>query len=219
LSLIYDSSTLPQPIVVLETFLQDSSDVPDEIAAQLTFNSTAGTAYTYDTTSLSAGDNLRFALQADATSLATGHYDYSVKLTADMDSTLVDHIYVGVTDIVNRGASTYPFGRGWQLAGLDQLVIGSGGVSWVQDDGDSLWFAEDGGGGFEPAAGSNNGTGPILFGTKVASRYFLDFGLASDGQSCHLGEHDDCKAENQGTRYHRVEVFRAAGAAARTLAR
>ena len=81
LSLIYDSSTLPQPIVVLESFLQASSDVPDEITAQLTFNSSAGTAYTYDTTGLSAGDDLRFALQADATSLASGHYDYSVKLT------------------------------------------------------------------------------------------------------------------------------------------
>jgi RHS repeat-associated protein len=153
LSLIYDSSTLPQPIIVLETFLQNSSDVPDEITAQLTFNSTAGTAYTYDTTGLSAGDALRFALQADATALASGRYDYSIKLTADMSSTLVDHTYSGSQDVVNRGGATHPFGRGWQLAGWDELVIDTGGVRWVQSTGDALWFAEDGSGGYEPAEG------------------------------------------------------------------
>ncbi|MBI2480562.1 MAG: cadherin-like domain-containing protein [Planctomycetia bacterium] len=152
-ALIYDSSTLPRPIIVLETFLQDSSCVPDEITAQLTFNSTAGTAYTYDTTSLSSGDALRFALQADATALATGRYDYSVKLTADITSTLVDHTYSGSYDVVNRGGSAHPFGRGWQLAGLDELVIDTSGVLWVQADGDALWFEEDGSGGYDAAEG------------------------------------------------------------------
>jgi RHS repeat-associated protein len=144
LSLVYDSSTRPRPIVVLETFLQDGSTVPSSITAQLTFDGTAGTAYSYDTTGLAAGDALRFALQAGATSLTTGRYDYSVKLTADMSGTPVDHIYSGSQNVVNRSDSTHPFGRGWQLAGLDELAIGTGGVLWVQHDGDALWFAEDG---------------------------------------------------------------------------
>ena len=59
----------------------------------------------------------------------------------------------------------------------------------------------------------------IVFGTKVASRIFLDIGLASEGECCHLGEHDDWKAEDQGPGYHRLEVFRAARAAAGTFAR
>jgi hypothetical protein len=64
--LIYSSGTaLAQPIVILETFLQSTSDVPDEIKAKLTFNGTVGTDYSYDTTGLEAGDTLRFALQAD----------------------------------------------------------------------------------------------------------------------------------------------------------
>ena len=56
LRLLYSSGTLPQPIIVLETFLQASSAVPDEIKAKLTFNGTAGTDYSFDTAGLSAGD-------------------------------------------------------------------------------------------------------------------------------------------------------------------
>ena len=153
LFLVYDSGTLPEPIIVLETFLQSGSTVPDEISAQLTFNSTAGTTYEFDTTSLSAGDSLRFALQVDATSLSTGRYDYSIDLTADMSGAPVSHTFDGYHDVVNRGSSTHPFGRGWQLAGLDALEIETDGVLWVQSAGDGLWFAEDGSGGFNPAVG------------------------------------------------------------------
>ena len=85
--LVYNSMTLPKPIIALETFLQDSSSIPDEIRAQLTFNATVGTEYSYDTSSLSPGDALRFTLQTDATSLSTGRYDYSIDLTADMSGT------------------------------------------------------------------------------------------------------------------------------------
>ncbi|MCO6456362.1 MAG: cadherin-like domain-containing protein, partial [Pirellulaceae bacterium] len=153
LFLLYDSGTLPEPIIVVETFLQDSSSVPDEITAELTFNYSTGTTYEFDTTGLSAGDSLRFALQYDATSLSTGRYDYSVDLTTDISSSLVSHIYDGYHDIVNRGGATHPFGRGWQLEGIDELVVETGGVLWVQSTGDALWFAEDGGGGFDPAEG------------------------------------------------------------------
>jgi len=147
--LVYNSNTLPKPIVVLETFLRDDSAVPEEIEAQLTFNGTAGTTYGYDTTGLEAGETLRFALQADGTSLATGRYEYEVELTANE----VGQVYEGSQHVVNRGASTHPFGRGWQLAGLESLVIESEGVLWVRDDGAALWFAEDGSGGYEAAEG------------------------------------------------------------------
>ncbi|MCH8102351.1 MAG: RHS repeat protein [Chloroflexi bacterium] len=85
--------------------------------------------------------------------LATGRYDYSVKLTAHMMGTPVDHTYSGSYDVVNRGDSTHPFGRGWQLAGLDELAIETDGVLWVQSRGDTLWFEKDGSGGYETAEG------------------------------------------------------------------
>jgi hypothetical protein len=54
--------------------------------------------------------------------------------------------------VVNRSSSSHPFGRGWQLAGLDRLVI-DGGALLVLSSGEALWFAEDGCGGFLPAEG------------------------------------------------------------------
>jgi YD repeat-containing protein len=156
LELFYNSLTAPKPIIVLETFLMSSSSVPDEIQARLTFNGTAGTTYSYSTSGLAAGDSLRFALQADATSLATGRYAYTVRLTARFGSTYVDRDYSGFAEVVNRGQSTHEFGRGWQLAGLDKLVSATGGMLLVRSTGDALWFADNGSGGYQRAAGDES---------------------------------------------------------------
>jgi YD repeat-containing protein len=96
---------------------------------------------------------LRFALQADATALATGRYAYTVRLTARFGSNYVDRDYSGHAEVVNRGQSTHEFGRGWQLAGLDKLVSASGGMLLARSSGDALWFADDGSGGYQRAAG------------------------------------------------------------------
>ena len=153
LGLVYQSNTLPEPIVVVDTSLLSTSTTPDDIDAQLTFDSSAGTTYGYSTTGLSPGDSLRFALQADATSLATGHYDYSVDLTANWTTGSSTRTFTGSQDVVNRDGSSQAFGRGWQLAGLDELVVDSGSALWVQAGGDALWFASDGSGGYLSADG------------------------------------------------------------------
>lgn len=151
--LLYQSNTLPEPIVAVDTSLLSGSMVPTDIDAQLTFDGTAGTTYTYETFSLSSGDSFRIALQADASSLSTGRYDYSVELTANGFMGSTSHTYSGSQNVVNRESSTHPFGRGWQLAGLDELVVDSSGALWVQSDGTALWFADDGSGGFLDAEG------------------------------------------------------------------
>ena len=63
------------------------------------------------------------------------------------------HTFSGSQDVVNRNGASEPFGRGWQLAGLDQLVIQTGGALLVRDNGTTLWFAGDGQGGFLHAPG------------------------------------------------------------------
>ncbi|MDA1049218.1 MAG: hypothetical protein O3C40_01890, partial [Planctomycetota bacterium] len=153
LALVYQSNTLPKPIVVVETSLLSSSMTPDSIDALLTFNGSAGTTYNYGTTGLSPGDSLRFALQADASSLATGHYDYAIDLTANSMMGSSTRTFTGSQDVVNRGGSAQAFGRGWQLAGLDSLVVDTGGALWVQSSGDALWFEKEGSGGYQAAAG------------------------------------------------------------------
>ena len=151
--LIYNSATHPRPLIAVETFLQPGSSVPDEILATLTFDGVSGTTYSYSTSGLDAGDPLRFVLQADATSLPSGHYDYTLELTARFDTTYVDHEYEGQVSVVNRHDDEHPFGRGWQLAGLDELVIEASGVLWVQSTGAAHWFAWDGSSAYLPAIG------------------------------------------------------------------
>jgi hypothetical protein len=100
LELVYRSDTVsPKPIVVLETFLTSYSSVPNEVRAQLTFNGSAGTDYSYSTSGLQPGQALRFALQADAASLATGRYAHSVTLTARFGSNNVTRTYSGQAEL------------------------------------------------------------------------------------------------------------------------
>ena len=65
------------------------------------------------------------------------------------------HSFTGSTNVVNRNSSTAPFGRGWQLAGLDQLVSQTGGMLFVRSDGTTLWFADNGSGGYLHAEGDD----------------------------------------------------------------
>ena len=77
-SLVYRDNSLSKPIITVETQLAPGIAVPSAITAQLTFNGTSGTSYSYVTTSMVTGQALRFALQADGSSLATGMYDYTL---------------------------------------------------------------------------------------------------------------------------------------------
>jgi RHS repeat-associated protein len=153
--LVYRSDTVnPHPIVVLETSLLSSSGVPDSIDARLTFNGVQESTVSYDTTGLSAGDPLRFVLQADASSVATGYYNWSIELKAWFGGNSVARTYTGSQAVVNRSASEY--GKGWWMAGLDQLYASSAGALLVKGNGDTLWFASDGAGGYLNAAGDTS---------------------------------------------------------------
>ncbi len=146
-SLVYQSDTQANAIAVVETSLRPGLGVPSQMKAQLTFNGTAGTLCTYYTYGIVSGDSLRFALQANTSSLATGHYDWSMDVTTVYGSSTV-HTFTGSQDIVNRNSSSAPFGRGWQLSGLSSLAVQSNGALLVRSDGTTQWFASDGSGGF-----------------------------------------------------------------------
>lgn len=61
-TLVYRSDSLSKPIIIVETQLAPGVSVPSAITAQLTFNGTAGTTYSYTTSSMVTGQSLRFAL-------------------------------------------------------------------------------------------------------------------------------------------------------------
>ncbi|MHB8974460.1 MAG: RHS repeat-associated core domain-containing protein [Pirellulaceae bacterium] len=152
-SLTYQSDTQSNAIVVVETSLLASGGVPSQLSAQLTFNGTAGTNYGYSTYGLTAGRSLRFAQQPNTSALATGHYNWTLDVTTVYYGISTVHTFTGSTNVVNRNSSTAPYGRGWQLAGLDQLAVQTGGVLLARGDGTTLWFADNGTGGYLHAAG------------------------------------------------------------------
>ncbi len=142
LDLVYRSNATTKPIIVVETQLVTSAGVPTEISAQLTFNGTAGTNYTYTTSGMASGQALRFALQADGSSLVTGMYDYSVSVGTKYGTTWTYQTFSGKQAIVNRSTSEY--GNGWWLDGLSTIKDSSAGALLVRGNGDTLWFPKSG---------------------------------------------------------------------------
>ena len=120
LSLTYNSMTAnPLPIVVVHHTLDPTQTVPTAVNATLTFNSVAGTTWYYNTSSFIPGDVQQIALQANATSLSTGRYGYSVQVV-DERSTNTTFTYTGTATVLNQ--STSAFGDGWTLEGLEQVI-------------------------------------------------------------------------------------------------
>lgn len=141
-----------RPIVRVRYAIPDTATVPATVTAQLTFNGVTADPVVYDTTGMNPGDVLEFALQADATGLPTGRYDYSVAVTgpsgggviggdggldgATADGATAGDIgggggtttttYAGRMDVVNDANSA--FGAGWSLAGLRRLWAVSDGL-------------------------------------------------------------------------------------------
>ena len=126
----------------METQLAPGVPVPDAITAKLTFNGTAGTTYSYSTSGLVTGQQMRFALQADGTSLTTGMYDYTAEITTTKTGVASVQSFSGKQAIVNRSSSE--FGANWGLNGLDRLIDSSSGALLVTGKGDTLWFAKSG---------------------------------------------------------------------------
>ena len=60
-TLVYRSDSLARPIIAVETQLAPCVPVPDSITAKLTFNGTSGTTYSYSTSGLATGQQMRIA--------------------------------------------------------------------------------------------------------------------------------------------------------------
>ena len=151
--------------------------VPTALTARLTFNGVVGTVYSYGTSMILAGQALRFALQADGTSLATGMYDWSMEVTSTVGGVTISQSFNGKQAIVNRSSSE--FGAGWGLDGLDRLFDNTNGALMVRGNGDSLWFSKSGAN-YQHAAGdvsdaklvkNGNGTFTLTSKTGIVSAF------------------------------------------------
>jgi len=148
----YDSVNAdPRPLILSHHVLDPAQSVPTKVGAQLTFDGTAGTTYYYDTSDFTAGDFLQVALQADATSLSTGRYDYTVTMSDVRGSTTTTNVN-GTMTVLNGGSS--PFGAGWNLHGLEKITAATGGLIVDLGGGNkSLWYTGSGTGTYTSPAG------------------------------------------------------------------
>src|SRR5207249_10529273 len=162
----YNSLTAdPRPIIVVHHQLDDTKSIPTKVDATLTFNSVVGTKWVYDTSQFIAGDFQQIGLQADATSLSTGRYSYSVQVV-DERTTNTTLTYNGTATVLNQSSSA--FGDGWTLRGLEQITSATGGVILsLGDNGESLWFSGS------PGVGQNytSPAGDFSTLTKTSSGY------------------------------------------------
>ena len=135
--LIYSSNSEPKPIIAVEMDFNGGS--PTSLEGVLTFNGVAGSTVYYNTTGISGTTRLRFALQADATSLASGKYSWSMSLKAlYSDGSSSTRAYSGSSLVVNWNSNAE--GDSWNIGDLDRLVSVSGGMLWIQGDGTTALF-------------------------------------------------------------------------------
>ncbi|WP_165236200.1 hypothetical protein, partial [Aquisphaera insulae] len=89
-----------------------------QVSARLTFNGTVGSTYYYDTSAFRPGDILQIGQQANAASLTTNRYAYTLAVTEVGGSTTS---LTGTATLINEATDpTFAaFGKGWTLAGLN----------------------------------------------------------------------------------------------------
>ena len=119
LSLTYDSLAAdPRPIIVEHHTIDPALAIPSQVSAQLTFNGTAGTTWYYNTSQFIPGDVQQIALQANATSLATGRYSYSDQVI-DYRTTNTTTTISGTATVLNDSGERLRLGLDAPGAGED----------------------------------------------------------------------------------------------------
>lgn len=140
-TLSYESLSDPRPVIAVETTYSPTTP-PSTFEVQLTLNGVLQPAVWYGVSA--TGATVRFAAQADATSLASGRYLWQMNIIGHYSGTnTATQTYSGNVEIVNLDAST--FGNNWTVKELDRLVPQSGGALLVRGDGVTAWFNSTGG--------------------------------------------------------------------------
>lgn len=150
--LSYDSVTAdPLPIITVPHTIDPTQAIPSEVSAQLTFNGTSGSTYYYNTSQFIPGDVQQVALQANAASLATGRYPYSISV-GDVRGTTTTTTVTGSTTVINDSGSA--LGAGWTIDGLEKIIPVTGGVVLdLGSGGKTLFFATGSGSTYVDPAG------------------------------------------------------------------
>src|SRR5262249_6993102 len=129
-ALVYNGDTVNVHPIIETLFQVDptnpTNNVPTEIKVQLTWNKgTPQNWVTFSTTGHSDGDVYLLDVQAANTVTQTRSYPWKIEVQATLqDSSVIHFIHTGSTLVVvnDNPLSPNPFGNGWSLAGVDQLL-------------------------------------------------------------------------------------------------
>src|SRR5262249_25013519 len=128
------------------------------------------------------------ANSVNTTVSSTGLYDWQLDIHVTFDSSpAVDRSVSGTAAVVRRDSTLVgpgyqtasPYGPGWSLAGVDQLVAFSDGVLYVYGAGGSRFFSSAGGGSFTSPDNSfgclvQNGDNTYTYTAKDQTRVEFD---------------------------------------------
>jgi RHS repeat-associated protein len=141
-ALVYNTDSFnPKPIVEVTYASDPNGTVPTSIQAQLTWNNgTPQTAVTFSTTGHSAGDVYLLDLQDSSAVTFTSAFPWSVTVTAAYSGGInVVRTVSGKTPVIVNGSAS-PYGPGWSLASVDQLVTVGSDLMWVHGGGEARYF-------------------------------------------------------------------------------
>ena len=178
-ALVYNSATVSvRPIVQLQVQTDPMLPAPTSAQITLTFDGVQQTPVVVPISGVQAGQDVTLAAQVATAVAATGLYDWSATIVFTIPGQPNEQVtQTGTAAVVVRDNS--PYGAGWGIDGLAQLVAVSGGVLWVTGAGDSRFFASAGGGAFTSPAEDfgalvQNGDGSYTYTAKDETAIHFD---------------------------------------------
>ena len=143
LNLIYNSGTARiQPVVMVDISVPSGSPVPDSVRINVSVNGISKGTYRFAQGALQAGGPpVRAAVRFLDNGLPTGVHDLDVTVTKVFHLGFPEVTAVsGDLIVVNRTAS--PYGAGWHIAGVSQVIAGqrNGALLLVHGDGSAAVY-------------------------------------------------------------------------------
>jgi hypothetical protein len=120
---VYDN-VLAQPdqVIEVDVDLANANPLVETITATLTFNGVQQSPVYFNLNTMSGSDpHIHLAQQVDTSALASGRYPWSMTVTSPNMAALAT--VSGYVNVVNDSSS--PFGKGWDMPGLDRLFNNS----------------------------------------------------------------------------------------------
>ena len=131
-TLLYNSQfAAPYPLIAANVTL---ASVPDQVTATLTINGATRATGSWTGSDWTANSTRHIVLGYDAAADTTGAYSYTMTVTSITGGISTATTATGTVIVLNRVSS--PFGAGWWIAGLEQVIpLANGERLWVGGDG------------------------------------------------------------------------------------